>query len=214
MPNKKARDRDKIENTRELTTFVRTNVDSFQQQALRLQALESVSPGRTRLLVLSSTKEIKQSDIEEEYAAVILPRSLLGTSNIFPIYSELLLYNVSAATNNLIFRVRYGSEVTAFGPISLAPLSTQTDYRVCRIWTKIIGDGSVSNQRVNTLLTLSAVGELASGVNVVEAEFKSAFTVASNLDQSVQLTVQHSDSTVLFRTVRNVVEFGFPVFAA
>lgn len=214
MRNKKSHDRDKIENVRELTTFVRTNVDSFQQQALRLQALESISPGRARLLVISSTLTIQQTSSEEEYASVILPRSLLGTRNIFPIYSELFLFNVSALTNDITFRVNYGSETVSMGPISLAPLSTQDDYRVCRILTKIIGNGSVASQRVNTSLTLSAVGEAVASTNAVEAEFRSSFTVASDQDQLVQLTVQHSDSTVLFKTVRNHVEFGFPIPAS
>lgn len=202
------------ETVRDLTKYNATTITALQNQAQRLQAIETVSPGRSRLSVITTPLDINQTAIETEYASVVLPRGLLGTRNIFPIFSELFLYNTSGLTNSINFKIHYGSGIVSVGPIALAPLATQTTYRVCRIITKIIGDGSPNLQRVNTSLIVSAVGETLAGSNSIEDEFKSSLAVDSTQDQFVQLTVQHSDSTVLFRTVLNHVEFGFPIVAS
>lgn len=151
---------------------------------------------------------------ETTYASLIVPRSLLGATNVMHIFSELFVYNVSALTNNMILRTRYGTGLLAVSTVDIAPLATQTTFRILRLYTKIIGNGTEAAQRVQTSVVLSGIAGTIATTNAIEAEITGTMAVDSTQEQLLTLSVQHSDATVLFKTVRNIVEIGFPIPAA
>lgn len=202
------------ENDRSLKEVMRAQFDASAQQSSRINSLEAASSGRNRLYIVSTPYTIQMSAAEESYASLVIPRDLLGISNVMFVFSELHVYNVSAATNNIILRTRYGGDVLAVSTIDITPLATQLTFRILRLYTKIIGNGTEAAQRVQTSVVLSGIVGTIATTNSVEAEIAGTMAVDSTQEQLLDLSVQHSDPTVLFKTVRNLVEIGFPIPAA
>lgn len=203
----------RTETNRDLSEVFRTQNDQIKNQAQRIATLESVSASRVRLYSLSTPLEIKQTAAETEYASLVIPRNLIGKNGIMIIITELICYNPTASPNNVILRATYGGQTSAIGPFEIAAMASTTNFRVCRLITKLIGNGTETAQRILHSLTVSNTSEDLTGSNVIEAERMDTLTVNSDIDQLLQLTIQHSDDTVLFKTIRNMVEFGFPIAA-
>ena len=199
---------------RNLKEVMRAQFEAASLQGSRISALETVSSGRTRLYIVSTQQTFQMSSAEQTYSSLMIPRNLLGTANVMLLYSELFVYNVSALTNNMILRTRYGSGSLAISTVDIAPLATQTTFRVLKLLTKIIGNGTEASQRIETSVTLSGIAGTIATTNSIEAEITGTMAVDSTQEQLLALTVQHSDNTVLFKTVRNLVEIGFPIPAA